>query len=268
MGRLKRLKFWFSINVLLLNISSGFSQKDSTKRTFFFQTATGVPVYNSLLLAYEYEHGDSYWVHSKSKINYFFKIGYSKRKYTFGITINSYKSDFKGRDFTVAIASGQKTGPQFKALFNIYQEVKYNITTLGFDFGRVLFRNKRNEISLDGGLCFIIHYDIHVNNYFSNDQFGNDTTNYALAKEVKVTKNFGYIFPRFSLNFNYNYQIDKHFSAGASIRAFDSPFNDPYYSGATKLDIFRDNNSTYRFEAYDIIHQVIISPCLSVKYDF
>jgi hypothetical protein len=238
------------------------AQADSlkaSKNKFYIGLDYGYPVYNRMNVSYYKDDLNRYWLQSKSGGFYNINMAFGHKHMRYSIGVSDLKSEFRGRDFTVMF-SGYK--------YYMYQNVKYDLVSVNLGIGYNIDLSQRQKLNVNLVLGIPAQYDFKMYNYYSEVLQPSDTSKFLPSKNCSVTgENFGR-FPRFTLNFSYEYYILKQVALNANINflyAYSYGGNIPIKEADGGVV---DNSNRYCFLAYDIHRQAAIIVSAGLKFRF
>lgn len=261
----KLLKLVFSIN-LIFTFGISFSQNDSVpkhKNQFLVCVNMGIPIYNKFNVT-QYGNGSNYWVKSKLKPIYNAGIEYSYKKFNVGLSATYMQNEFIGRNFEYVVADYNNHYYQVRAKYNMYQKVNYNLLQVCLSTGLKFNITPKHLIYVNILCASNLIYKTTINNYYSTDQIGFDTTKYSLVKNASSNQNYGKL-PSVGLILAYNCYISKCFILDFKIitQYFSTKnvFNsDDYKENGKLIDVPGYRNTYYTYK------HIFIAPTIGIKY--
>lgn len=269
----RNLKYLFFIvlNVVLLT-NSLFGKNDSLRnsnRYFLVSANFGISIYNKLIIDNNYKSSskNKYFVNSKPMTYYNLSIEYNAKRVRLGATISNLSGEYVGDNFEYSIVNyGPHGYNSTQAKFNVYQKTKYQLTSIAFSFGGNLYRNKFHKVYIKGILNYIIYQKNTINNYYSNEQYGYDTTDYSLMKN-KITNSKNINLPFFGASIGYEVKIYKNFIVDLSLSSFYLIYKGNHVDNNYVQDAIMKGYTDTR-EANNVYKQLFILPRIGVSYKF
>lgn len=267
----KILKLLFSVSLILI-YDYGQCQNDTVikkNKSVWIGTGFGIPVINTFIVANGFNLKEHYKVKSKSKIQVSLSLEKQYKHFFLGVSTALIQNEFIGRSFDVEIPTYSKFPPYFSAIYKVHQRINYNYFHLGINIGGLFNIGQKHKILIGPELFFTYKYDIRITNYYDAEQYGYDTTQYRLAKNVRSVKHYGYFIPKVGLNFRYFYRISDRLSFDLAIQVYYSFLSTIQGSGDDYYGVFEKGQfaMTYNYlNVYDELNHFMLSPILSIKY--
>lgn len=267
----KQLKYLYLTSFFCIILINNFLAKNdslkNSKNYFSINSNFGVSVYNKLLINNNYKasSNDIYNINSTPMIYYDFCLEYNIKRMRLNIAASNMSGVYVGENFEYNIMNyGPHGNNSILAKYNMYQKTRYQITSIMTGFGVNLYNSERHKLYIKGIINYVINQKNTINNYYSNVQYGYDTSNYSLTKN-KITKTKNISLPFFGISLGYETKIFKNFYINLNLSSFYL-----IYKG-DKIDNNYQENAIIKGisdtrEAYNIYKQIVILPQIGVKY--
>lgn len=210
------INFIFSLSVAQTDNST-----DPKKNYINWHINFGATAINKLkLICKEEPQSSPIWVNSKPKFVFNFGFFKQNKKFSWGLSFLTFKSEFSGKTFNriVEVPGGSIGLPSTFINFDIQQKFSFKAYQLGFEMGLLNKKFKTSTLDLNAVLYYGYKTNITLNNYYINPQY--DTAHRTISKNVLIYKENSLMLPNFGLNLGYNYYFTENTGIAFNLNSY------------------------------------------------